>query len=69
MPIYEFLCQKCGKGFVFSSSISEYERKRTEASSVRRWQLGGRAADVEFSGQDHQEELRSDESPASMHIW
>ena len=30
MPIYEFLCQKCGKGFVFSSSISEYERKRTE---------------------------------------
>jgi putative FmdB family regulatory protein len=30
MPIYEFLCQKCGKDFVFSSSISEYERKRTE---------------------------------------
>ena len=30
MPIYEFLCQQCGKGFVLSSSISEYERKRTE---------------------------------------
>jgi hypothetical protein len=24
------------------------------------WQLGGRAADVELPGQDHQEELRSD---------
>ena len=30
MPIYEFLCQKCGKSFVFSSSMREYERKRTE---------------------------------------
>ena len=30
MPIYEFLCQQCGKSFVFSSSMSEYERKRTE---------------------------------------
>ena len=30
MPIYEFLCQKCGKDFVFSSSISDYERKRKE---------------------------------------
>jgi putative FmdB family regulatory protein len=30
MPIYEFLCQQCGKGFVLSASISDYERKRTE---------------------------------------
>jgi putative FmdB family regulatory protein len=30
MPIYEFLCQQCGKGFVFSASISDYERKGTE---------------------------------------
>jgi putative FmdB family regulatory protein len=30
MPIYEFLCQQCGKGFVFSASISDYERKSTE---------------------------------------
>jgi putative FmdB family regulatory protein len=30
MPLYEFLCQKCGKGFVFSASISDYEPKRTE---------------------------------------
>jgi hypothetical protein len=35
MPIYEFLCQRCGKGFVFSSSISEYERKRTEGQGDR----------------------------------
>jgi len=26
------------------------------------WQLGGRTADVELPGQDHQEELRSDSS-------
>jgi hypothetical protein len=31
------------------------------------WQPGGRAADVERSGQDHEEELRSDEFKAS--IW
>jgi putative FmdB family regulatory protein len=30
MPLYEFFCQKCEKDFAFSSSISEYERKRTE---------------------------------------
>jgi hypothetical protein len=33
------------------------------------WQLGGRAAAVELSGQDHQEELRRDEFTASMHRW
>ena len=30
MPTYEFLCQKCQKDFVFSSSVSEYERKKAE---------------------------------------
>jgi putative FmdB family regulatory protein len=30
MPTYEFLCQKCGKVFELSFSISEYERKEKQ---------------------------------------
>lgn len=30
MPTYEFFCHKCAKGFEWSASISEYERKRKE---------------------------------------
>jgi putative FmdB family regulatory protein len=30
MPIYEFLCQQCGKDFTLALSIAEAERKRTE---------------------------------------
>jgi putative FmdB family regulatory protein len=30
MPIYEFLCQECGKGFTLALSIAESERKRKE---------------------------------------
>ena len=30
MPIYEFLCQQCGKDFTLALSISEAERRRKE---------------------------------------
>jgi putative FmdB family regulatory protein len=30
MPIYEFLCQQCGKDFTMALSIAEAERKRKE---------------------------------------
>ena len=30
MPIYEFLCQQCGKDFTLAFSIAEAERKRRE---------------------------------------
>lgn len=30
MPMYEFLCQQCGKGFTLVLSIAEAERKRKE---------------------------------------
>jgi putative FmdB family regulatory protein len=28
MPVYEFLCQQCGKNFELAFSIDEAERKR-----------------------------------------
>ena len=30
MPIYEFVCQECGKDFTLALSIAEAERKRKE---------------------------------------
>jgi putative FmdB family regulatory protein len=30
MPMYEFLCQQCHKGFTLTFSIAEAERKRKE---------------------------------------
>ena len=27
MPIYEYLCKKCGKSFTITMSISEHEKK------------------------------------------
>jgi putative FmdB family regulatory protein len=30
MPIYEFLCQQCGKNFTLALSIAESARKRKE---------------------------------------
>lgn len=28
MPVYEFLCQQCGKGFTLTFSIAEAEHKK-----------------------------------------
>ena len=30
MPMYEFLCQQCGKDFTSALSIAEAERRRAE---------------------------------------
>lgn len=30
MPMYEFLCQQCGKSFELALAIAEAERKRKE---------------------------------------
>jgi putative FmdB family regulatory protein len=30
MPVYEFLCQQCGKSFELALSIADAERKRKE---------------------------------------
>jgi len=27
MPVYDFTCEKCNKGFTLTMSISEYEKK------------------------------------------
>ena len=28
MPLYEYLCKKCGQSFAFTMTVSEHEKKR-----------------------------------------
>jgi putative FmdB family regulatory protein len=30
MPLYEYLCKKCGQSFAFTMTISEHEKKRVQ---------------------------------------
>ena len=30
MPLYEYLCKKCGQSFAFTMTVSEHEKKRVQ---------------------------------------
>jgi putative FmdB family regulatory protein len=30
MPLYEYLCEKCGQSFAFTMTVSEHEKKRVQ---------------------------------------
>ena len=30
MPLYEYLCKKCGQLFAFTMTVSEHEKKRVQ---------------------------------------
>ncbi|HIJ56093.1 MAG TPA: zinc ribbon domain-containing protein [Deltaproteobacteria bacterium] len=35
MPEYEFVCDKCGKGFTLAMSISEYEKNNFKCPACK----------------------------------
>ena len=30
MPLYEYLCKKCGQSFAFTMTVNEHEKKRVQ---------------------------------------
>src|ERR1700688_3046945 len=36
MPLYEYLCKKCGQSFTLTMTISEHDKKRVQCPSTNR---------------------------------